>query len=332
MPQNHYFWYGLSPKAYEEKRAIKKAALTIGGAFLVILAISVLITYLYIIIKNIFSIPDRAFYDFLTEPAMAQIIQIAFSITCFTLCFALVFKIAGYHISSLVPLKKVGKDIALPMFFFGMAFCSFANIATAYLSNFFSQFGFDYDRGDDVLPKGVFGFLLVFIARAVVPALVEEFACRGLVLGSLRRFGDGFAILISAILFGLVHSNFEQIPFAFMVGLILGFAVVKTNSLRVAIVIHFCNNFISVFFSYFLGAVSSNVQNLIYLTFLLVSLLLGILFLSSSNLPENLFSLKPSNTESTEKQKYKWFFTSPAIIIFSILCIIIPIINYLRFQ
>ena len=63
-----------------------------------------------------------------------------------------------------------------------------------------------------------------------------------LVLNSLRKFGDWPAIFVSAFLFGILHGNFIQIPFAFVVGIGLGIATVMTNSLWPAIIAHFINN------------------------------------------------------------------------------------------
>ena len=163
--------------------------------------------------------------------------------------------------------------------------------------------------------------MLSLIATAVVPPLVEEFACRGIILGCLRRFGDGFAVLISAILFGLMHGNFDQMPFAFMVGLALGYIVVKTDSLWIAVAVHAANNLVSVVFEYLLAGLSQNSQNLIYSLYLMAGLILGKIGAVLLSDREG-FNFKKSDTESSFKQKVKWFFTSPVIIIFAVLCVL----------
>lgn len=84
-----------------------------------------------------------------------------------------------------------------------------------------------------------------------IPALVEEIAFRGVALGVLRRYGDKFAIVGSALLFGLLHGNFVQIPFAYFMGLILGYTVVRTGSIVPAMLIHFINNAMSCLITYF---------------------------------------------------------------------------------
>ena len=47
------------------------------------------------------------------------------------------------------------------------------------------------------------------LATAVVPLFVEEFLFRGVILSQFRKYGDVFAVIASALLFGLLHRNFS---------------------------------------------------------------------------------------------------------------------------
>lgn len=73
--------------------------------------------------------------------------------------------------------------------------------------------------------------------------IAEEVLFRGLILRSMEPYGKKFAIFASALLFGLYHCNIIQIPFAFGVGLILGYVTVEYNMIW-AIVLHMFNNLI----------------------------------------------------------------------------------------
>ena len=210
----------------------------------------------------------------------------------------------------------------MPLFFFGAAFCSFANIAISYAGQIFENFGINYDVDYGENPEGFFGFILCLLSTVAVPALAEEFAFRGVIMGILRRFGEGFAVIVSAILFGVIHGNFEQMPFAFLVGLGLGFAAIKSGSIWTAVAIHAYNNFVSLIFTYFLNDISVSLQNIIYTFLLIITLLLGILMLVVLRKDNSIYKFEKSKTECTEKQKYKWFFTTPTIIIFIIIFII----------
>ena len=88
--------------------------------------------------------------------------------------------------------------------------------------------------------------VLMVFTTAVVPAFVEEFLFRGLILSNLQPYGRVTAVVASAFLFGLMHQNAGQFFYAAAAGLVIGFVYVKTKSLWVCILIHFVNNFISV--------------------------------------------------------------------------------------
>ena len=252
--------------------------------------------------------------DLLNEPAIMQVYQIIFSVSVFTLPFIICYKIGGYKIGEFISFKRADRNTELALFFGGGVFCLFANIAAAYVDSIFTSFGIDYSIGETDIPKGIFGFLLYTLSTAIVPAVLEEFALRGIVLGTLRKFGDTFALITSSLCFGIMHGNFEQIPFAFMAGLILGFVTIKTGSLRTAIFIHFFNNFISVAFSYMRG-ISETQQNLIYVMLLAVFLVLALFFINRTT-GQEILKIEYGDCILPEKDKYKTFFLSIGIIVF----------------
>lgn len=313
--------FGFTPKTYEERNGVRKSALTIGLSLIITMAITFVWSFVYIFVMSKLGFTSEKAMEIISDPAIMQVLQVVLSILMFTVPFIAMFKANGMCIGDLVPLEKPEKGNRLAMYFIGVAFCAFANIATSSASRFFEFFGIDYNVDYGETPKGFFGFLLCLFATVIVPALVEEFAFRGLVLGSLRKYGDGFAVLVSSILFGLMHGNFEQIPFAFLVGLALGFIVVKTNSLLIASAVHATNNFVSVVFDFLPKSVSQDAQNVMYMIFLLICLTLGVLALALSDNSNEMFKFNADTSESKLKQRFKWFFTSPVIIIFIVICI-----------
>ncbi len=299
----------------DETIKIKKCGNAAGISFIVLLVLSFVISIL-LAVSSLFSANENQMILLTEEPAVLSFLETLLSLFLFTVPFIVCYKIARYRISDLVSFKKTEKGIALPLFLLGISFCSFANIGASYVDYFFKSIGVDYSVETPEMPEGFFGFVLSIIATALVPALVEEFALRGLVLGSLRKFGDGFALIASSVCFGIMHGNFEQIPFAVLVGLFLGFTVIKTNSLRVAMGIHFANNLVAVLMAYFPKSVSSEIQNVIYLIYLLLALVLGIIVLKS--IDTDLLRLDSTEAALSTKQKYKAFFLSGGIIAFII--------------
>ncbi len=83
------------------------------------------------------------------------------------------------------------------------------------------------------------------IVIAVSPAVCEEAIFRGYLYSSLnKKMKPVFAILISALVFGIYHLSLFQGCFAFAMGIILATVLYITNSIFATAIIHFiCNAF-----------------------------------------------------------------------------------------
>lgn len=97
----------------------------------------------------------------------------------------------------------------------------------------------------------------------LAPGLGEELFFRGYVLRKLA-FTDGAAVgvAVSAALFGLFHADPVQSPAAAVVGLYLGFMVLRTGSLWVGIAAHTLNNVGATFLAGHTPTVSSAVATM----------------------------------------------------------------------
>lgn len=93
-------------------------------------------------------------------------------------------------------------------------------------------------------------FLLDALLIAVLPALCEEFLHRGILLQGTKHSGFNKSIIISSILFGLLHFDINKVFYAFVLGLILGFVSVVSKNIWVPIIMHFVNNFLAVYLDY----------------------------------------------------------------------------------
>lgn len=73
----------------------------------------------------------------------------------------------------------------------------------------------------------------------LIAPIAEEIIYRGIVLkGLLTRYSPQKAILISALIFGLIHGHPLQIWGAFIVGVILGWVYYHTKSIGTTILLH----------------------------------------------------------------------------------------------
>lgn len=81
--------------------------------------------------------------------------------------------------------------------------------------------------------------LLFIIAIGVLPAFIEEFNYRGVVLGELAVYHARGAVVFSSVLFALMHCNIAQFLYAFVIGLCIAYFVLKFRSLWVGVAVHF---------------------------------------------------------------------------------------------
>ena len=89
----------------------------------------------------------------------------------------------------------------------------------------------------------------VFLFFVVLAPIFEEIFYRRVVINRLRRYGDLPAILVSGILFGVIHGNLSQFFYAAMLGILLGAVYVHTGKLRYTISLHMMINFMGSFYT-----------------------------------------------------------------------------------
>ncbi len=90
------------------------------------------------------------------------------------------------------------------------------------------------------------GFLISLIMVAVVPCLFEESVYRGVLFQNYRKVNPLKGIFISGLLFGLIHQNFNQFSYAFVLGMIFALIIEATGSILSTMIVHFIINGTSV--------------------------------------------------------------------------------------
>ena len=128
------------------------------------------------------------------------------------------------------------------VFLIGMAACMQGNLRASSVAAILEGIGFPPPENPQMLEPNMLSLALNLLALAVLPAILEELLFRGCIMGALRPYGDRFAILVSAVLFGIGHGGLTQSTFAFVAGLTLGWITVASGSIKLAMLIHFGNN------------------------------------------------------------------------------------------
>ncbi len=154
-------------------------------------------------------------------------------------------------LSQIVPFEKHSFGLSLGCMLASFWGIAAGNYAAGMVGTAFPQIEEALEAALGVNPTTPMELIVNLLYLAAIPALVEEFAFRGVAMGLLRPYGDRFALVASSLLFALLHGNFIQIPFALCVGLSLGYATLRTGSLVPAIVVHFVNNACSCVLDYF---------------------------------------------------------------------------------
>ena len=101
-----------------------------------------------------------------------------------------------------------------------------------------------YESFMELMGKMIGGkFWSSFLLAAIFAPIFEEWLCRGMVLrGLLSKMKPGWAIVVSALFFALIHLNPWQALNAFIIGVIMGYIYYKTGSLWLTMLVHFVNN------------------------------------------------------------------------------------------
>lgn len=120
--------------------------------------------------------------------------------------------------------------------------------------------------------------ILLMFSSAVIPAFAEELLFRGALITHLKPYGKGTAVLVSALLFGVMHMNLSQLLYATAAGVVLGVVYVSTSSFWLCFLIHFANNLFNLVESYMFQIFRTEQANLICMLAEIAIFALGILF------------------------------------------------------
>lgn len=91
---------------------------------------------------------------------------------------------------------------------------------------------------------GSAGFVTNLIFFAILAPIIEELVFRKVICDRLLPLGEGYAVLLSAVIFGLVHGNFYQFFYAFLTGLLFSIIYVRTGRIRYTVIYHMIINFL----------------------------------------------------------------------------------------
>lgn len=84
------------------------------------------------------------------------------------------------------------------------------------------------------LPEETAPLIVSLVINIIIVPVISEFYTRGAIMQLLRQFGDGFAIIITAVLTAFITYNSHQFCYVFVCSLIIGYFAVRTGSVMTA--------------------------------------------------------------------------------------------------
>ncbi len=88
---------------------------------------------------------------------------------------------------------------------------------------------------------------VVFLFTVIIAPVIEELIFRKVLIDRTIVFGDRTAIIMSGLLFGLIHGNFYQFFYAFGLGCLFAYVYIRTGKIRHTISFHMIVNFLGGF-------------------------------------------------------------------------------------
>lgn len=200
---------------------------------------------LYIFIQSIVDFP-LALIDYYTDSEYlynpVKKIILGVGSTLFILIYG--FKKSKAPLFNVFPVKFFNPLIIIPIVTFFWGAHNLLEIAATFLDKYIPPPPWFWELFNQIF-EGDYGWVGALMKVSVIAPIVEELIFRGLILQGFRRNYNAFvAVFMSALLFALFHLNPWQFPATFLLGLLLGWIVVRTNSIILSIIGHSINNFL----------------------------------------------------------------------------------------
>lgn len=167
--------------------------------------------------------------------------------------------ISGADIKETFRIRAV--SIKTVVFSLMIILCSYPIVA---LLNVISMFFVENAVAETAAGLYQHGFLASMLVMALCPAIGEEFLMRGIVYRSYRKKSPVLAWILSAVIFGLLHMNFNQMPYAIYLGLIMVVMMEASDSIVTPMLMHFFMNGISTLSGFFSEAMVENMPGAAY--------------------------------------------------------------------
>nr|WP_010681269.1 type II CAAX endopeptidase family protein [Acetivibrio cellulolyticus] len=221
--------------------------------------VQILVTIIFTVIKTIEFFANHSADLSITNDALMAVQQDVLGNTTLIVIISIFVSLPLYTLASKITKESFIKicsfnriratDSALSLIT-GLSLAVFIMLVLSYID---SIYPLDKIPGSyDNLMENIMGgnFYVTFLAVGILAPIMEEIIFRGFILNELRKIMPAAAaIIVQAVLFGVIHFNIVQSSYAFVTGVVLGIVFVATKSLFAPIIIHLSFNTLNVILS-----------------------------------------------------------------------------------
>lgn len=223
-----------------ERAKFRKLAVKFGLAIIMLVLNNQFSAYLFVIIAALFS--GGAELSYTTILVINEFSAYLFP----TIILAFMFR---DECRAFVPDKSYKPFLgeAVLMFTAGMSMGMLGSLTTQFI-NFVIDFIFGTGEIEDAFagiePQNMGEFGIFALCICIIAPIAEELIFRNLLLKPLRAYGDLTAAVVTGLLFGLYHGNFDQFAYASLTGIFFSIIAIRYNSIVPTIIVHAANNII----------------------------------------------------------------------------------------
>ncbi len=156
--------------------------------------------------------------------------------------FYYAYRRAGVSLKELFPVKMFNLLVLFPIILFLWAAQKLITEVNNALSSILPPPTWFFELFNKVFESdyGIYGAILKV---AIIAPIIEELIFRGIIMhGLMRNYSKFTAVFVSALMFALFHLNPWQFPATFILGLLLGFLMLRTRNILLCILGHAINN------------------------------------------------------------------------------------------
>jgi len=225
-----------------------------------------------------------------------------------------------------VPKEKINEKSKLTIIqFIKFVTISFAAMYVFNLLGIFINLGISILKGSHVINpiSNLLSKVNVFqtiIFVGIIAPVMEEVIFRKILLSRLRKFGDFFSIFLSALAFGMFHGNLYQFFYAFALGCIFAYIVIKTGTIKYSIILHMIINLFGSVIMLKVGLMQNIIVTTIVGLFVFIMIIAGIalFFMNIKNVV-----LEKGSLNLTIKEQFGLMFGNFGMIVYSIMFILL---------